>query len=128
MTDRYWTASDAPDSLLDWVNENVNEAIKHCWEEDKPVAWIDVEENRMVLTVAGPGKPTEDDPGGNSDVYTVKFDILKELVEFSSPYAEIGGPCSEVQRNDMQERVVELRKLADGINKLAADAEKTIGI
>jgi len=122
MSERYWEAGEVPDVLLDWVNENVVAAIKDCWEDNKPVAWADVEEGRMVLTVGGPGKPTADDPSGQRDIYTLKFDILAELTEYSAPYEYIGGPCSDEQREDMRERAAVLRKLADDVAALASRA------
>lgn len=125
MTERYWNAGEVPDALLDWVNENVVAAIKDCWEDDEPAGWVEVECGRMVLTVGGPGKPTEDDPAGERDIYSLTFDLLEELTEYSEPYANIGGPCSDAQREDMRERAAALRKLADDIAKLAADAHET---
>jgi len=122
MIERYWEAGEVPDVLLDWVNDNVVAAIKDCWEDNKPVAWADVEEGRMVLTVGGPGKPTADDPSGQRDIYTLKFDILAELTEYSAPYEYIGGPCSDEQREDMRERAAVLRKLADDVAALASRA------
>lgn len=122
MIERYWEAGEVPDVLLDWVNDNVVAAIKDCWEDDKPVAWAGVEEGRMVLTVGGPGKPTADDPSGRRDIYTLKFDILAELTEYSAPYEGIGGPCGDKQREDMRERAAVLRKLADDVAALAARA------
>ena len=122
MSERYWEAGEVPDVLLDWVNENVVAAIKDCWEEGKPVGWVEVEEGRMVLTVGGPGRPTEDDPSGRRDIYSVVFDLLAKLTEYSEPYADIGGPRSDAQREDMRERAAALRKLADDVAALAARA------
>ena len=122
MSERYWEAGEVPEVLLDWVNANVVAAIKDCWEEDKPVCWVEVEDGRMVLTVLGPGKPTEDDPAGQLDVYAVTFDMLAELTEYSEPYASVGGPHSDVQREDMRERAAALRKLADDVAALASRA------
>lgn len=122
MSERYWEAGKVPEVLLDWVSENVAAAIKDCWEEDKPVGWVDVEDGRMVFTVGGPGKPTEDDPSGYRDIYSVAFDLLTELAVYSDPYEDIGGPCSDEQREDMRERAAALRKLADDVAALAARA------
>lgn len=126
MNARYWNADDVPatDVLLDWVNKNVIAAIKDCWEDDNPVAWAEVEDGRMVFTVGGPGKPTEEDPSGQHDIYTLKFDLLTELTEYSTPYKDIGGPCSDKQRDDMRERAAALRKLAGEILELAARADE----
>ena len=122
MSERYWEAGEAPEALLDWVNENVVAAIKDCWEDDKPVAWADVKDGRIVLTIGGPGKPTAEYPSGQSDIYTLTFDVLEELTEYSAPYEDIGGPCSDEQREDMRERAAVLRKLADDVAALAARA------
>lgn len=122
MSERYWEAGELPQVLLDLVNENVVAAIKDCWEDDKPVAWADVEDGRMVLTVGGPGKPTAEDPSGQRDIYTLTFDLLAELTEYSAPYKDIGGPRSDEQREDMRERAAVLRKLADDVAALAARA------
>jgi hypothetical protein len=125
MTKRYWNADDVPatDVLLDWVNQNVVAAIKHFWEDDKPVVWIENKDDCMVITVAGPGIPTIDDPAGENDIYTTKSDLLAELKRYSEPYADIGGPCSDAQRTDMRERAAALRKLAGDILELAARAD-----
>lgn len=125
MNERYWEAGEVPDVLLDWVNDNVVDAIKDCWEDDKPVAWAGVKDGRMVLTVGGPGKPTAEDPSGQSDIYTLTFDVLDELAEYSEPYADIGGPRSDAQREDMRERAAALRKLAESIFGLADAADMT---
>lgn len=119
MTERYWTADEVPEALLDWVNDNVVAAIKDCWEDDKPAGWLEVEAGRMVLTVGGPGKPTKYDPAGVRDIYTVAFDVLDKLTEYSEPYSDIGGPRGDAQRNDMRERAAALRKLADDVAALA---------
>jgi hypothetical protein len=128
MSERYWEAGELPELLLhqelllDLVNENVVSAIKDCWEDDKSISWADVEDGRMVLTVCGPGKPTAEDPSGQLDIYTLKFDVMDELREYSAPYEDIGGPCSDRQREDMRERAAVLRKLADDVAALAARA------
>lgn len=122
MSERYWEAGEAPEVLLDWVNENVVAAIKDCWEDDKPVAWAIVKDGRIVLTIGGPGKPTAEDPSGQRDIYTLTFDVLEELTVYSAPYDDIGGPCSDEQREDMRERAAALRKLADDVAALAARA------
>jgi hypothetical protein len=119
MSERYWEAGEVPEVLLDWVNENVVAAIKDYWEDNKPVGWAEIKDGRMVLTVGGPGKPTADDPLGQRDIYALTFDLLAELEEYSAPYADIGVPRSEEQREDMRERAAALRKLADDVAALA---------
>lgn len=122
MSERYWEAGDVPDVLFDWVNKNVVAAIKDCWEDDKPFAWAGVEDGRMVLIVGGPGKPTAEDPCGERDIYTLTFDLLAELTEYSAPYGSISGPRGDKQREVMRERAAALRKLADDVAALAARA------
>jgi hypothetical protein len=119
---KYWKDGEVPEVLLDWVNENVVAAIKDCWEDDKPVAWANFEDGRMVLTVTGPGKPTAEDPSGYRDNYTLTFDVLEELRNYSAPYEEIGGPHKAADLGDMRERAAVLRKLADEVAALAARA------
>ena len=121
MKDRYWHASEVPEALEDWVNENVVAAIKDCWEGDKPVCWVGSEDGRLLLTVAGPEKPSAP---GISDCYTVKFDLMAELQEYGDPYGK-DGPRSDAQRDDMRERAQVLRKLAADVAALAdiADAK-----
>jgi hypothetical protein len=104
------------------VSNNVVAAIKEFWEDGSHVAWADVEDEAMVLTVAGPGKPTAADPSGMSDIYTLKFDLLAQLTTYSAPYDDIGGPRGDAQREDMRERAAALRKLADDVAALAARA------
>ena len=122
MTERYWEAGEVPDGVLDWVSETVAAAIKDCWEDDPPGGWVDHEDGRLVLTVAGPGKATAEDPSGQKDIYTVTFDLLAELTIYSEPYADIGGPQGEAQLEDMRERAAALRKLAEDVAGLAARA------
>jgi hypothetical protein len=51
MTELYWDAGETPDALLYWVNENVIAAIKDCWEVNKPVGWVKVENGRIILKI-----------------------------------------------------------------------------
>ncbi len=122
MTERYWEAGKSPDAMLDWVSQNVADAIRYFWEEDPPVAWIedDLEEHggRLVLTVGGPEKP--DDEG---DIYSLSVDLLSELSSWSVPYGGIGDPPSEEQRQDMKERAAALRSFARAIVELADAAD-----
>jgi hypothetical protein len=123
MSERYWEAGGTPDLdevLYDWVNENVLAAIRDFWEE-QPVSWVGVKDGRMILTVCGPGKPTEDDPSGQNNIYVARFDLVKELTDYSDPYEGLSG-CSDAQREDMRERAAALRKLADDVAALAARA------
>jgi hypothetical protein len=121
MKERYWNASgDVPEAILDWVNDNVVEALRYWWEEDEPTVWADVEDSRFVLVVAGPMKP-EPNAEGREDIYSVRVDLLELLTEYGTPY-EDSGPCSDAQREDMRERAAELRKLADSVSALAARA------
>jgi hypothetical protein len=53
------------------------------------------------------------------DIYLVAFDVLDRLTEYSEPYADMGGPRSDAQREDMRERAAALRKLADEVAALA---------
>ena len=122
--ERYWHGGDAPDALLDWVSENVVEAIRECWETDAPAGWIEEKEGRLLLKIGGPGKPTAEDPTGMTDIYTVKFDLLSELTDYSEPYADVGS-LSDVQKEDMRERSTALRKLADDIAGLASRAAES---
>ena len=108
------------------VEENVVLAIKDCWEDNEPVCWLEDDDGRMVLTVAGPEKP--EDPPNPQDVYSVRFDLLAELTEYSEPYADIGGPRSDEQREDMRERANFLRKLSEDIAALAIRATGTLPV
>jgi len=130
MTERYWEASEASDAMLDWASENVANAIKYFWEEAHPVGWIedDLAEHggRLVLTIGGPEKPKvggPENPDEPTDVYSISFDLLSELTDWSAPYAYNGGPRSEAQAEDMRERAAALRKFAREIERLADSAE-----
>jgi len=124
MIKRYFEVSEVPDVLFDWLNEKVTGLIEEYWEDNKQVAWTEVEDGKMVLTVAGPGKATVEDPSGDSDIYTLSFDILEQLKDYSDPYEGIGGPCSDEQREDMRERAAMLRKMADSVADMADRAAK----
>lgn len=39
MKKRYWTAEES-EHILDYVNDNVIEAIRYFWEDDPPVTYI----------------------------------------------------------------------------------------
>jgi hypothetical protein len=119
MSERYWEASYPPDALLDWVNDNVVAAIKQFFEEEMSIVWTRVENGRMMLWVT-----CLEEPDGQENV--LKIDILRKLQEYSMPYADIGGPRSDAQRDDMREGCAALRKLADDIVALAVSAEETI--
>jgi hypothetical protein len=121
MTERYWEANNVPDVLLDWVDENVVAAIKDFWEVENINSWVDIKADRLVLVVAGPEKPINEDTG-YEDIYTHTFDLIDEITVYSKPYADIGGPCCDEHKIDMIERATALKKLADEIAKLAADA------
>lgn len=129
MTERYWNVGEVPVALEDWVSSNVAEAIRYFWEDDPPVVWIgdDLEKTsgRLVLTVGGPGKATAEDPAGGLDIYSLDVDLLGEITEWSKPYADIGGPRSDEQRDDMRERAATLRKFAELIVGLADAADMT---
>lgn len=123
MSERYWQAGNPPDCLLDWVNENVVEAIKNCWEDENPPAWADVENGRMFLVVAGPEKPTEDDPLGERDIYKLTYDVLAVLTAYTDEYQDMGCQLlGEEQLADMRERAAALKKLADEIYLLSERA------
>lgn len=122
MTDRYWEVGDGSDELRDLVNENVIAAIKDCWEDDQPVAWVDKKDGRLVMVLGGPGKPTQEDPSGQHDIYTLVVDLLAELTEFGDPYN--GRACSDAQKEDIQERTAYLSKLAGEITCLATELRK----
>lgn len=83
MGERYWEANNIPatDVLLDWVNENVLCSLKEFWEANRHVAWIEMENDRIIFTVPGPGRPTEDDPLGERDIYALSFDLLETMSE-----------------------------------------------
>jgi len=119
MTDRYWEADEPPDTLLDWVNKNVCEAIKDVWEIDNPIGWIDVEGETVLLIVAGPEKPMD-----QSNIFTLKFNLVDQLAEYAMPYADIGGPRGDKQREDMRERAATLHRLSKTISDMAAEADK----
>ena len=122
MTERYWEADIPVDALLDWVDANVCEAVKWAWQKENPVAWIEVEDGEVLLTVAGPEKPEE--PGKPSDIYTLQYSLIDELQEYANAYAGINRPRSEAQREDMRERVAVLHMLAAAISNMAAEADK----
>lgn len=125
MGNRYWEACAVPDAVLDWVNENVVAAIKDFWAGEEPVVWVDSKGGRMVFTVGGPGRPTEKDPSGESDVYTLTFDMLEELTYYIDPHEDISGPLNDDMREEIRWRAAELRKLAEDIAGLAQKAERT---
>jgi len=114
MTKRFWEPDDPPDVLLDWVSDNVEAAIKHFWEVDKPAWWIAFEGDKLVFVVVGPERP-----GGS---YSLNLDLLDELKDYIEPYR--GGPTSASQMEDVHQRVVVMRKLAADITALADLAEQ----
>ena len=123
MNKRYWEADEIPDALMDWVSENVAGAIKYFWEDDPPFGYVNDVKGNIFICVLGPGKPTEEDQLGMWSNYTVNFDLLAKLKEYSEPYYHIGGPCSDAQIKDMRERAYALRKLANDVAALADRAE-----
>jgi hypothetical protein len=92
--EHYWDATEPPDVLLDWVDENVIEATRTFWEERKPNWWIELKDDKYILKITGPH-----DPAG--DCYVAEYDFIESLSE-----------DIDVDRND-------LRKLAKAINALA---------
>lgn len=127
MTERWWTVDGVPDALLDWVNENIVEAIKDCWEgDDKPVPSVSLKEGgRFWIKIIGPEKPT--DSTGKYDCYSLEFDLLEELSDYGWEYTAFGGPCSDAQRDDMRARAAALRTLAGGIIGVAQRMEEEAG-
>lgn len=122
MNKRYFQASE---QLLDLISATVETAIKECWQDDPPVIDFDEKDGRMILTVLGARKATEYDPTGESDVYSVDFDLLCELEDYSRPYDDIGGPRGQSQIQDVRDRASALRKLATEISALADAADAT---
>lgn len=118
MTERYWDIGDGSDELRDFVNENVISALKDCWEDDPPVLWAEGNDDRIVIVVGGPGKPTQEDPSGQRDIFSLRVDLFAELTNFGDPYD--GRAYSEAQKEDIQERTVLLSKLAEDIAGLVA--------
>jgi hypothetical protein len=103
-TERYWNADEPPDEILDWVSDNVVSAIKEYW-EFLPVAVAELRDGHFVLTIEGPGKPTDEDPTGQHDTYSATYDLLRALQAYSDQPGE--------------ERAAALRKLADDVATIA---------
>lgn len=128
MSERYWIAGDPPDALLDWVDENVCDAIEHAWNQENRTAWIEVVGEDIVLVIAGPEKPEV--RGEKSDIYTFRFLVEEELSEYAKPYEYLvtnkhkGKPLSDEQKEDMRERSDVLNKLANKILDMAAEADE----
>ena len=116
MTNRYWEPVPPPEALLNWVDENVKQAIDDMWTGKMPIVWIggDEEDTVHILTVAGPEKINDE-----TDCYSWDFNVLDEVKCYLRPYAEIGGPCSEEQREDMKERISRIREFAEKISDMA---------
>ena len=123
----YWDSGDASLLIKQVINENVVAAIRYFWEEDAPVAWVEVEDDRLLLTVSGPGKPTNEDPAGVRDVFTVNFDILEELTSYASAYLDMPGPPrGDDQISEAIGIARQIRKLSSELAELAARCESQI--
>ena len=121
-TERYWQAvGSRQDALLDWVSENVSEAMRQFWEDGEVTSWFDVDDGRFILTIAGHPKPSKDDPSGKHDIYTAKIDIISRLTAWVEDYSY--APRSEAERKEQSEAGKALRALSEAIAKLADEAD-----
>ena len=122
----YWEASEPPEALYDWVDQNVRAAIEDFWERDVKLAWVDCDwkdgkfTGPLEVVFPGPEKPSHP----FRDIYRAEFRLLSLIKDFAEPYDSIGGPCSEEQRADLRQRAEILREFARSINELAAKAEQ----
>lgn len=123
----YWMPNDPPESLLEWVSSNVAEAMRRQWEDEPPTILVEdgkgAMANRLRLVVLGGDKPTDLDPSGLSDCYSVEYDLLCELRDYADQYKSIGGPQSQEQIDDQKERMSQLRKLAADILCIVNEVE-----
>lgn len=126
MKKRYWEATETPGVILDWISKEVEDSTKLYWDGETPITWCDSKDGRAVLVVTGPEKP--DDGSGITDIYTISFDILENLTDWSKPYDDVGGPRSDAQREDLHERADVLRALSEDIARLADAAEKQANV
>lgn len=123
MSGRFWEAGEFPDALknalLDWVSENVEDAFREGWGDGGPAGSIEEEGGRLLLRVIGPYKPDKDCDGGRLDCYSAVIDLLGALTDYADGYADQSAPTSEIQREDMRNRAVELQKFSFMVAALA---------
>lgn len=112
MSERYWTVDEIPKVLRDWISETVALAINSCWGDISARIEQDEESGRLMFSIAGPAKPTEEDPSGNSDIYSFQFDFLDELTSF----------CNDI--DDKAACISALNEMAAHIAKLIALVER----
>ena len=102
MTERYWDAGDAPEALLNWLDENIVAAVTDCWGEHDVQCLVEKKDDRLVFKILGPEMPT-------GEVLTLRFDLLSELKSY-------------IEDED-NEGITALRKLTDDITALCDRAE-----
>lgn len=112
MIERYWDAVEPPEGLreglLDWVNDNVCEALEWAWSQRESYALLEVKNGTVFITVAGPEKPEE--PGKTTCLYEVRHNLLDLIKEYADDNNEYAAPA--------------LHDLAESILKISDEASK----
>lgn len=118
---RYWEANidgvgcEANNFLKDIINENVKEAVRYLWENEKPIIYIE-DDNLDKIEILGYANP--DDP---RDVLFVDDSLYDLIRKWGRPYGDMVN-ISSSQKEDCRDRASQLFKFADHVTKLAVEA------
>ena len=127
--DRYWNPAGIPEvlkeALFDWASEVAVDCLRYDWETDPPAVWLTPDGGRLKLEIAGPARPTEDDPVGRRDCYTVSRDLLGALDDLCDEFTPTGVPSRD-QQEELNEIAGLLRGLAEHALILSSKIEKPL--